>query len=179
MNKLWSRIKLSTSVLKVERDDVRRKWLVVSSSNDSSNEVRSSRCTMMRDSSLTDGNPQATAFDRLIIATGANNKPVVPQISNSELFEGDIIHSQQFKDPSAYAGKTVIVVGSGQTATDTVEFLRLAGAKKLYMSHRRAFVLVSIVADFNAPPNSVLTIQSFPGCSRESRARAWSHAVSW
>lgn len=39
--KLRSHIKLSTSVVKVERDDARRMWLVTSYSKNSRNEVRS------------------------------------------------------------------------------------------------------------------------------------------
>lgn len=67
---------------------------------------------MVRNFALTVATLQTTAFDRLIIATGANNMPVIPRIPNSEVFEGEIIHSQQFKDPSAYVGKTVMVTGN-------------------------------------------------------------------
>lgn len=111
-------------------------------------------------------------FDRLILATGANSKPVVARVQNAEAFEGDILHSLQFKDPSQYAGKTVVVVGAGQTATGTVEFLRVVGAKKLYLSHRRSFTVVSAGPRSDRTVDEMLTLTSYPECFTVDRARA-------
>lgn len=115
---------LSTNVQKVERDEKVRKWNVTVQSVQSMSQA------------------ETHVFDRLVIATGSHGRPNIPKFNGSELFKGDLVHSHQFKDPSRYEGKTVIVLGTAATAADTIEFLRGAGAAKIYMSHRRSLRLV-------------------------------------
>ena len=98
--------------------------------------------SMNSDQVLTSEQRQTIPFNRLSLAIAANTKPAILHIPHSEHFSGEIIHSQQLKNPSRFSGKSVIVVESGQTAADTLEFLRVEGVKKLDMSHRRESGLV-------------------------------------
>ena len=66
----------------------------------------------------------------------------MPEIKGIEKFAGDAIHSRDFKDPTRYAGKNVLVVGLGSTGADTLSFLDKAGANKLYLSSRSRCSLV-------------------------------------
>lgn len=54
----------------------------------------------------------------LIIATGVNHTPKVPQWSIKSEFKGDIIHSRFYKNAQPYKGKKVLVVGMGNTGAE-------------------------------------------------------------
>lgn len=52
----------------------------------------------------------------LISATGAFSFPYLPEITGSHLFDGEIIHSSQYRMPEKYNNKRVIVIGAGNSA---------------------------------------------------------------
>ncbi|RDW64519.1 flavin-containing monooxygenase [Aspergillus mulundensis] len=80
-------------------------------------------------------------FDRVVIATGINQIPVIPEIDGIEKFRGTVIHSQQFKNPDAFTGQRVLVVGLNNSAGDTATSL-LGHAAKIYLSHRGGTILL-------------------------------------
>jgi dimethylaniline monooxygenase (N-oxide forming) len=112
-------------VTKVERDDAKGKWIVYTSPTGRSS------------------SPQRETFDRLVVATGFLNKPIMPKIEGASRFAGDIIHSREFKNPSKYTGKNVLILGIGGTGADSSLFLKEAGAKNIYISHRGRIYLLS------------------------------------
>ena len=57
-------------------------------------------------------------YRTVISATGVFNNPQMPKIEGMELFEGDMIHSKDFKHPDQVKGKRVLVVGNGPSGTD-------------------------------------------------------------
>ena len=61
-----------------------------------------------------DGEP----FDAVVVATGLFARAVEPPIDGRERFRGTIIHSRDHRDPSAFAGKHVVVVGAGSSGAD-------------------------------------------------------------
>ncbi len=54
----------------------------------------------------------------VVVATGGARIPVIPQWEGMETFPREIIHSSKFKSAQAYAGKNVLVVGSGNSAAE-------------------------------------------------------------
>jgi putative flavoprotein involved in K+ transport len=54
----------------------------------------------------------------VVVATGCACIPVIPQWEGMETFSGEIIHSSKFKNAKTYAGKDVLVVGSGNSAAE-------------------------------------------------------------
>ncbi|CAG8888680.1 unnamed protein product [Penicillium egyptiacum] len=80
-------------------------------------------------------------FDRVVIATGINQLPVSPKIKGIERFRGTVIHSQQYKGPSDFTGKRVLVVGSNNFAGDTATNL-LGVAEKICSSHRKGTIFL-------------------------------------
>ncbi len=54
----------------------------------------------------------------VVIATGGARIPIVPKWEGMETFPGEIIHSSKFKNSQAYAGKDVLVIGSGNSAAE-------------------------------------------------------------
>lgn len=59
-------------------------------------------------------------FDAVVICNGHYNIPLTPSISSDALdsFRGDIMHSIDYDGPSAFKGKSVLVVGSKSSGTD-------------------------------------------------------------
>ncbi|CAK7235257.1 hypothetical protein SBRCBS47491_009231 [Sporothrix bragantina] len=122
---LRPRIRFSTAIHAIKHDDDNNKWLIDMSP------VGSEAST----------STETLAFDKLIIATGSNDKPSMPKIEGVDKFAGHVLHSQAFKDPKDFAGKSVIVVGIGSTAGDTAVSL-VGHARKVYLAHRSgAYIL--------------------------------------
>jgi len=59
-------------------------------------------------------------FDYVVIASGHNSKPYVPEIKGIENFKGKIMNSKCFREPNTdyLKSKKIIVVGSGFSAID-------------------------------------------------------------
>lgn len=54
----------------------------------------------------------------LVIATGVNRVPNIPAWPGQETFTGEIVHSRFYKNAEPYAGKSVLVVGFGNTGAE-------------------------------------------------------------
>jgi len=112
---LLSRIRLRTKILTVTRNEKDSKWIAHFQN--------------------LDGSKNTTEFDKVAICSGAWGKPKIPDIAGRNLFKGDVIHSQAFKSPSQFKGKSVAVLGIGSTAADIATAL-VGHARKIYLPHR-------------------------------------------
>ncbi|MBY0299283.1 MAG: NAD(P)-binding domain-containing protein [Methylobacterium sp.] len=65
---------------------------------------------------------------QLVFATGMSGKPNIPDFPGMERFRGEQHHSSQHPGPDAYGGKSVVVVGSNNSAHDICAALYEAGA---------------------------------------------------
>lgn len=74
-------------------------------------------------------------FDAVMVCNGHYAEPFIPQFPNLNLYEGEIIHSHNYRVPTPYAGKTVVVLGAGPSATD-ISIDLTSCAKSVIMSHR-------------------------------------------
>ena len=54
----------------------------------------------------------------LVLATGANNAPVVPVIAGQPRFRGQLLHSRDYRNAAPFAGQRVLVVGMGNTGAE-------------------------------------------------------------
>jgi cation diffusion facilitator CzcD-associated flavoprotein CzcO len=54
----------------------------------------------------------------LVVATGENAEPVVPEIEGSGRFKGQLMHSSDYRSGEGYAGKRVLVVGCGNSGME-------------------------------------------------------------
>lgn len=104
----------------------------------------------------TDRNGKATVerFDRVIVATGAFSSPLMPKVPGLQTFQGQVLHSQAFKDPAAFAGKRVVIVGFSNTGGDIATSL-VGIASKIYVSHRSGVRIGK--RDFVKPAENKLT----------------------
>jgi len=63
-------------------------------------------------------NKGTETYRSVISATGIFNNPQLPKINGMDLFEGDMMHSKDFKHPDQVKDKRVLVVGNGPSGTD-------------------------------------------------------------
>ena len=80
--------------------------------------------------------PQGVVLARhLIAATGAHNKPVIPQIS---LMDSTVLefHSSALHDPKVLSGRDVLVVGGGASAFDLLELCFQHDARRIFWVYR-------------------------------------------
>ena len=83
-----------------------------------------------------DGKEHSEVFDSVAICRGMFVHKKLPQIKGMEDFEGEIFHSKDFQNASAFKGKRVLCVGMGESASDiTSEISEVA--KQCYLSLRR------------------------------------------
>lgn len=85
---------------------------------------------------LVNGEQQSHQFDKVVFCHGYQTEPVMPVFEGAELFEGQLMHGQQFKSPKGLEGKNVVVVGVSSSASDIINCV-LPVASNVYMSHRR------------------------------------------
>ena len=72
-------------------------------------------------------------FDGLVVCTGRHLYPHFPKFQHQERFQGDIIHSMNYKNAALFQGKRLLLVGSGASAADIA--VQLCGsADRIYMS---------------------------------------------
>ncbi len=54
----------------------------------------------------------------VVIATGANRVPAMPQWPGQETFKGSLLHSSAYQNAKAWSGKKVLVVGMGNSGAE-------------------------------------------------------------
>lgn len=80
--------------------------------------------------------------ENVIVSTGYNRVPKLPHFINDALFEGEIIHSNSYKNGKDFAGKNVLVVGYGNSGAEIALDLYENGAKT-YVSIRNPVNIVN------------------------------------
>jgi cation diffusion facilitator CzcD-associated flavoprotein CzcO len=82
--------------------------------------------------------PETRHYDRVIVANGHHWNPRWPEpgFPGSETFPGEQLHAHYYRTPDVLAGKRVVVLGIGNSATDiAVESSRVAD--ETYLAMRR------------------------------------------
>lgn len=85
---------------------------------------------------------------QVVVATGYENTPVHPEWPGRDRFAGEILHSSAYRNPGAFVGKRVLVVGAGSSAMEIAHDLATGGAAKVWLAVR-------------TPPNILL--RTLPG----------------
>jgi len=65
----------------------------------------------------------------VILATGYSRTPHVPDWPGSQSFTGALVHSADYREPSPYVGRHVLVVGAGNSAAEIATELVQVGAR--------------------------------------------------
>jgi cation diffusion facilitator CzcD-associated flavoprotein CzcO len=72
----------------------------------------------------------------VVVATGYEHTPVIPDWPGKAGFTGEIVHSAHYRNPTPYLGKRVLVVGGGSSGFEIVTDLATGGAAKAWLSLR-------------------------------------------
>ena len=91
-------------------------------------------------------NYQTTVFDAVVVANGHYSEPFIPQIKGLQEWlennKGNLIHSHQYREPSPYKGKTVLIAGASFSGNDITESIHKV-AKQVIISDLRHSGVVS------------------------------------
>ncbi len=82
----------------------------------------------------TDGDVLGARF--VVIATGYDREPYLPDWPGREGFTGELIHSSAYRNPDPYRGRDVLVVGPNITGSEVAHFLSKGGAGRVRVSCR-------------------------------------------
>ncbi|NED10354.1 NAD(P)/FAD-dependent oxidoreductase [Streptomyces sp. SID9124] len=74
----------------------------------------------------------------VVVATGFNHTPRLPDWSGRETFTGELLHASEYRSPAPYAGKDVLVVGVGNTGAEIAVDLVEGGASRVRLAVRTA-----------------------------------------
>jgi putative flavoprotein involved in K+ transport len=74
--------------------------------------------------------------DTVIVATGYNGAPFIPDWPGRDTFGGELIHSSQYRNPSPYRDRDVLVVGAGNSGAEIATDLADGGARRSRLSVR-------------------------------------------
>jgi putative flavoprotein involved in K+ transport len=74
--------------------------------------------------------------DSIVVATGNNNTPYVPEWPGLDSFTGQLLHAREYRDPAPFTGRDVLIVGVGNTGTDIAVDLADGGAHRVWIAVR-------------------------------------------
>lgn len=74
------------------------------------------------------------AARNVVVATGYQHTPVIPNWPGC--FAGELSHSYSYRNPAPYAGKRVLVVGSGSSGMEIAHDLSTGSTAKVWLSVR-------------------------------------------
>jgi cation diffusion facilitator CzcD-associated flavoprotein CzcO len=116
------------------------------------------------------------AFDHLVVAAGRNYLPRYPDfwgvnewLSGDQWKKRDVLHSIYYRDPRAFAGKTVLVLGGGPSGKDVAaQVSKFAKAvSNLFMPRTTSQVLIRFTFE---------DVSFFSPNSISRRHPSWNHA---
>ena len=90
-----------------------------------------------------DGTKREMHPRHVVMATGASGIPSLPDIPSLRDFAGRVLHSSEYDDGETWKGKTVLVIGSGNSGHDIAQDLHSAGAK-VTLVQRSSTMIVNV-----------------------------------
>lgn len=72
----------------------------------------------------------------VVVATGFNHTPRIPDWAGRDTFAGELVHARDYRNPAPYAGKDVLVVGIGNTGAEIAVDLVEGGASRVRIAVR-------------------------------------------
>jgi len=74
--------------------------------------------------------------ETVIVATGYNGAPYIPDWPGRDGFTGDLVHSSQYRNPAPYRDRDVLVVGAGNSGAEIATDVAEGGASRSRLSVR-------------------------------------------
>ena len=73
---------------------------------------------------------------QVVVATGYNHTPRLPDWPGADAFEGELVHSSRYRNAEPYRGRDVLVVGAGNSGAEIATDLVESGAGQVWISIR-------------------------------------------
>ncbi|XP_013199540.1 senecionine N-oxygenase [Amyelois transitella] len=83
---------------------------------------------------LRTGVSETKEYDYIFVCNGHYNTPFIPSIPGLKEFEGDVMHSHDYRVPEIFADKRVLVIGAGPSGMD-IALEITAVTEKVFLSH--------------------------------------------
>ncbi|MFJ5519727.1 flavin-containing monooxygenase [Streptomyces griseoluteus] len=74
----------------------------------------------------------------VVVATGHNHTPRLPEWPGAEGYEGELLHASSYRNAKPYEGRDVLVVGVGNTGAEIAVDLVAGGASRVRLAVRTA-----------------------------------------
>ncbi|KOU23764.1 monooxygenase [Streptomyces sp. WM6372] len=74
----------------------------------------------------------------VIVATGFNHTPALPDWPGRETYTGQLLHAREYRNATPYEGRDVLVVGTGNTGAEIAVDLVEGGAARVRLAVRTA-----------------------------------------
>ena len=74
--------------------------------------------------------------ETVIVATGYNGAPFIPDWPGRDTFTGELVHSSHYRNPAPYRGRDVLVVGAGNSGAEIATDVADGGASRSRLSVR-------------------------------------------
>ncbi|XP_033732101.1 dimethylaniline monooxygenase [N-oxide-forming] 5-like [Pecten maximus] len=101
------------------------------------------------------GKEEETVFDAVLVCTGHHAYENMPDFPGLKEFQGKVIHSHTYKNTHGYEGKSVVVIGIGNSGGDAaVELSRVAS--QVYLSTRRGSWVFSRTGGSGLPVDMII-----------------------
>ncbi len=97
-------------------------------------------------------------FDAVAVCAGVHQYAVMPDVPGKELFKGQISHGGYYKNAAPFAGKDVVVIGGGESASDIVDEISKV-TRHCILSLRRGVLVIPRL--FFGKPNDFYTNRLF------------------
>ena len=94
--------------------------------------------------------------EHVVVATGLNRVPVWPTWPGQEIFQGDITHSQSYKNPQPFSGKRVLLIGMGNTGAELALDMAESGIKSWIVARSPVNI---VPRDINGRPTQLTARQ--------------------
>ncbi|UGT61780.1 flavin-containing monooxygenase [Nocardia asteroides] len=99
-----------------------------------------------------DGSVRELRPKHVVLTTGGSQKPRIPDIAGLPDFAGEVVHSSKFVDGKHYAGKNVLVVGTGTSGHDIALDIHKQGGISTILQRSPAIVLDIETANLSYAP---------------------------
>ena len=103
---------------------------------------------------------EARRYDAVLVANGHHWDPSWPDPAFPGTFEGETLHSHDYKEPEAFAKKRVVVLGMGNSAMDISVELSQVAERVILAARRGAHVVPKVL--FGIPLDQVFTSTRVP-----------------
>jgi cation diffusion facilitator CzcD-associated flavoprotein CzcO len=97
-----------------------------------------------------DGSSRRMHPRHLVMAAGVSGIPYLPDIPTLRNFGGTVLHSSQYQDGEAWAGKRVLVIGTGNSGHDIAQDLHASGAS-VTLVQRSSTLVVNVEPSAQLP----------------------------